>query len=362
MHPSSIVHIFSIVSWCLLLIFQNVRRSNALILPDNVTAPSAVFIFGDSIVDAGNNNHFLTTCRSNFPPYGRIFPGGVATGRFSDGMLPSDFFAQEFGVKTIVPAYLDPSLTIDDMLTGVNFASAFLGFISETSTYKYPALSLDLQLELFREYIIKVKAAVGEQRTSDIISQSVYFLCTGSNDFIMFYDTKKYTNTSAYTDSIVSYASGFLNKLYSMGARTVAVGSAPPSGCLPWPRTERGGFFRTCVQDINQLSIDFNLKLQSMMTALQPQLQGSKLVYLDIYYQLLDVIQNPHEYGFEVSDRGCCGTGLFEEGPLCNIFSMPYSCKNSSAYVFWDGSHPSQATYQICVQRLLNKTKSQFFP
>lgn len=59
-------------------------------LPKNATVP-AVFMFGDSIVDTGNNNDLITIVKSNFPPYGRDFPGEVPTGRFSNGKIPSDF-------------------------------------------------------------------------------------------------------------------------------------------------------------------------------------------------------------------------------------------------------------------------------
>ena len=51
---------------------------------------SAVFMFGDSIVDPGNNNNRLTEARADFPPYGQDFPGGKATGRFSNGKVPGD--------------------------------------------------------------------------------------------------------------------------------------------------------------------------------------------------------------------------------------------------------------------------------
>jgi hypothetical protein len=45
----------------------------------------------DSTLDAGNNNRINTPVKCNFPPYGRDFPGGVPTGRFSNGKLTSDF-------------------------------------------------------------------------------------------------------------------------------------------------------------------------------------------------------------------------------------------------------------------------------
>lgn len=42
------------------------------------------FIFGDSLVDNGNNNGILTLARANYRPYGIDFPLG-ATGRFTNG-------------------------------------------------------------------------------------------------------------------------------------------------------------------------------------------------------------------------------------------------------------------------------------
>ena len=58
----------------------------------------AIFVFGDSIVDPGNTNNWLTAAKANFPPYGQDFPGGVATGRFSNGLVPGDIFGTCVGV------------------------------------------------------------------------------------------------------------------------------------------------------------------------------------------------------------------------------------------------------------------------
>lgn len=55
----------------------------------NATIP-AVIVFGDSVVDTGNNNYLKTIIKVNYPPYGKDFVGGDPTGRFSDGKVPSD--------------------------------------------------------------------------------------------------------------------------------------------------------------------------------------------------------------------------------------------------------------------------------
>lgn len=77
-------------------VFVLVVSTEAVIkLPGNVTIP-AVIVFGDSIVDAGNNNNLKTPAKCNFPPYGRDFMGGVSTGRFSNGKVPSDLIGFGF--------------------------------------------------------------------------------------------------------------------------------------------------------------------------------------------------------------------------------------------------------------------------
>lgn len=48
------------------------------------------FIFGDSLVDNGNNNDRSTVAKANYPPYGIDYPGGQ-TGRFSNGRNLADF-------------------------------------------------------------------------------------------------------------------------------------------------------------------------------------------------------------------------------------------------------------------------------
>ncbi|KAK4481405.1 hypothetical protein RD792_012295 [Penstemon davidsonii] len=76
-------------------------------IPKNITFP-AVIMFGDSLVDTGNNNYINTIVKVNYPPYGKDFMGGEPTGRFSNGKVPSD-------------------------LLGVNFASGCAGYDPLTS-------------------------------------------------------------------------------------------------------------------------------------------------------------------------------------------------------------------------------------
>ncbi|XP_034569790.2 GDSL esterase/lipase At5g08460 [Setaria viridis] len=56
----------------------------------------AVFVFGDSTVDVGNNNdlNISVGARANYPKYGVDFPGSVPTGRFSNGLNTADLLGR----------------------------------------------------------------------------------------------------------------------------------------------------------------------------------------------------------------------------------------------------------------------------
>lgn len=49
----------------------------------------AMFIFGDSLIDNGNNNNLPSFAKANYYPYGIDFDGGP-TGRFSNGYTMVD--------------------------------------------------------------------------------------------------------------------------------------------------------------------------------------------------------------------------------------------------------------------------------
>lgn len=58
-----------------------------------VDAARAFFVFGDSLVDNGNNNYLATTARADSPPYGIDYPTHRPTGRFSNGLNIPDIIS-----------------------------------------------------------------------------------------------------------------------------------------------------------------------------------------------------------------------------------------------------------------------------
>lgn len=50
----------------------------------------ALYVFGDSLLDSGNNNYLQTIIKANYSPYGEDFVN-KSTGRFSNGKTVADF-------------------------------------------------------------------------------------------------------------------------------------------------------------------------------------------------------------------------------------------------------------------------------
>nr|AFK46089.1 unknown [Medicago truncatula] len=213
-----------------IVLFALCYKTKGLIkLPPNVTVP-AVIAFGDSIVDSGNNNDLKTLVKCNFPPYGKDFQGGVPTGRFCNGKIPSDILAEQFGIKGYVPAYLDPNLKSSDLLTGVGFASGASGYDPLTPQIA-SVIPLSAQLDMFKEYIGKLKGIVGEERTNFILANSLFVVVGGSDDIANTYyvvHARLQYDIPAYTDLMSNSATNFIKEIYKLGARRIAVLGAPP--------------------------------------------------------------------------------------------------------------------------------------
>lgn len=63
--------------------------------------------------------------------------------------------------------------------------------------------------------------------------------------------------------------------------------------------------------------------------------------------------------GFDVVDKGCCGTGDLEVMALCNRWSRV--CQDKSKHLFWDSYHPSEQGYKVLVNLILKDYINQFF-
>ncbi|KAK9091972.1 hypothetical protein Syun_026883 [Stephania yunnanensis] len=260
----------------------------------------AIIVFGDSTVDAGNNNQVPTLVRSDFAPYGRDFEGGKPTGRFSNGRLVTDFVSEAFGLKPFVPAYLDPGYGIEDFATGVTFASAGSGYDNATA-HLTNVIPLWKQLENFKDYKNKLSNHFGITKAEQILQEALYMTSMGTNDIVLNYylvpERSIQFTIEGYEDFLVSIADNFVVELYKLGARKISLGGLPPIGCLPLMRTL---FFKSnkgdCREEFNNLARNFNGMLKDLVSKLRKEVKDIKLVFSNTLDKSLQIIKSPHLY------------------------------------------------------------------
>ncbi|KAL3820396.1 hypothetical protein ACJIZ3_006301 [Penstemon smallii] len=315
---------------------------------------SAIFVFGDSTVDSGNNNYIKTISMCNFPPYGRDFPNHIPTGRFTNGRLVTDFIASYLGVKDYVPPYLDPTLSLEDMKTGVCFASAGSGFDPFTPQLTN-AISIQNQLKYFKEYMTRMEVYIGKERTKSLINKAVFIISAGTNDFsVTFYGAPfrpQIYNISTYKEFILQQGQQFLQGIIELGGQKIGFVGVPPIGCVPAIITlhaKNALTYRGCVEFLSSIARDYNRMLQIELT--NTKIHDVKIVYLDIYKPIDDMIKTPQQFGFDKVNVGCCGSGLIEIAILCNPSS--FICSDPSKYIFWDSVHPTESAYYNIFQAL----------
>ncbi|OIW16481.1 hypothetical protein TanjilG_32151 [Lupinus angustifolius] len=324
-----------------------------VVATSNAPKFSSILVFGDSTVDTGNNNDLIfSVSKANHEPYGRDFPGQVPTGRFSNGKLIPDFIASYLNIKDTVPAYKDPNLSNDELLTGVNFASGGAGFDDFSSFFSH-SIPVSHQIDqYFREYVEKIKEIAGEDKAKQILGDALVIISAGSNDVIInFYNlpTRRLAfNISGYQDFLQNNLQTYIQQLYDLGCRRIAVAGLPPIGFIPLQILLKFPH----MNDENSDSKDYNQKLEKRLLEMQAMLPGSKVVYAEIYDPLFDLISQPEKYGFTETKIGCCGNGIVLGAAAITCNKATPICEDASKFVFWDCVHPTETTYHYLAKYL----------
>ncbi|XP_057796715.1 GDSL esterase/lipase At2g40250-like [Salvia miltiorrhiza] len=338
--------------------------------PAAAAKPSAIYAFGDSVFDAGNNNKLATICRADHAPYGVDFPGGSATGRFSNGKLPGDILISDYSIKELLPPYAEAAAEADELLTGATFASACSGFDDLTAA-EVGVHNLGRQFKNFQKAFVRMEEKLGIEKAAAAVGNALFLVSGGANDMMDNYyalppTTRAKYSLPAYHDKLLKNLEKFVMKLYKAGAKRLAVIGLAPLGCLPmdvtsnWPPlqnanvTNAGDFFRReCRSKHNSDAQEYNAKLEARVKKMMVDMPKIKIVYMDIFNPIMDMINKPNEFGFKTTLQGCCGTGAIELGPLCSLLSI--TCHERSEYVFWDAAHPTETTYNYLTKIFKDK-------
>ncbi|CAI9787168.1 unnamed protein product [Fraxinus pennsylvanica] len=324
----------------------------------------AFFVFGDSLVDNGNNNYLITTARADEPPYGIDYPTHQPTGRFSNGLNIPDIISEHMGWEATLP-YLSPELRGQNLLVGANFASAGVGILNDTGIQFVNIIRIPNQLDNFKEYQQRVSELIGYEERKKLVKRALVLITLGGNDFVNNYylvpnsaRSQQFT-LQEYVPFLITEYKKVLKRLYRLGARRVLVTGTGPLGCVP----AELAYYSTngeCAEELQLAASLFNPQLVQMIDQLNAEIGRIAFIAANTNQMHMDFISNPQAFGFKTSKIACCGQGPYNGVGLCTPLSN--LCPNRDEYVFWDPFHPSERANRLIVEEILTGSNTYMHP
>ncbi|CAN6343383.1 unnamed protein product [Urochloa humidicola] len=308
----------------------------------------AMYVFGDSLVDAGNNNFLPPPAPKSVPPNGVDLPTTASPriGRYTNAYNLADIIAQQLGFKMSPPPYLSLTPLLNSVLlrgrVGANYASGGSGILDITGN---GSITLRKQVQLFAETKATILRAglVDRERLDDLLARSLFLISTGGNDFDAFDKNVPMSQAPEFIAGMVTDYLKYIN-LYKLGARRLALLDIVPAGCLPSQRAITGN--GECHTSGNSISQMFNALLRTEIAkAVVASMPSLKYSIASLYNTYSDMIANPALAGLREVKRGCCGSGKFNGEVACMVASN--LCVNRDEYLFWDMVHGTEAAYPL---------------
>ncbi|XP_015170295.1 GDSL esterase/lipase 6-like [Solanum tuberosum] len=317
----------------------------------------SIFIFGDSIIDAGNNQ-FKNNCsvQANFTPYGSNF-FHHPTGRFTNGRTVTDFICEFIGIPMQKPVLeLVNGNWKNYPSNGINFASGGSGVLQTTNQ--------DLGVTPIQDQLQQFKTLVQQNKINKKqIQESLFIFTSGSNDIFTYFNpfnVPKLT-LNAYVQAMLTQMSKFVDQICKLGARRIALISLGPVGCIPARALLPSAPIDKCYGKMNRMVKNYNVGLENLVKRIPIKYPSSFAVYGAVYKTVQNFRANPQSYGFSDVTNACCGDGTLGGALQCGKEGYKL-CAKPNEYLFWDYFHPSEHTYNLISKTLWNGTYSQIRP
>ncbi|KAI5056258.1 hypothetical protein GOP47_0028076 [Adiantum capillus-veneris] len=309
-----------------------------------------IFIFGASLVDAGQNA--IAMPRRSYAevnPYGSDY-FGKPVGRWSNGRTFMDFITEGLGYAN--------STAVDNDSGGL--------------------FCLLVQVDQFRDFHdIVMSSYHGLEHKSSIMrqfSEAVYFFQTGDLDYV--YEAVKQSDTSfdlntTVTTTIMAMKTAF-QMMYVLGARTFIIMNVSPIGCCPGlvmvtKDADEELDENNCSAIWTNVVQTHNKRLSELLDELRDNYPRAEWVLFDAYSIFLDGYLNPSKYGILYPFKVCCGAGgayNFNVKVLCGMDAQYINgtlvawtkCDNPKHYLIWDTLHPVESFAYHIAQGVLSGT------
>ncbi|XP_057485354.1 GDSL esterase/lipase At1g71691-like [Actinidia eriantha] len=323
-------HLLVLVFLCLLW-SPSARKADKMLRPTrNFELTDALYVFGDSTVDAGNNKFIERSANVTFLPYGIDFPDGP-TGRFTNGKTSADILAEFLGLP-IPPPFLSLSESEKkNRRAGINFASGGCGILPKTKPLR--CLSLSEQVQHFNSTVWHLNAL----DRIDLLADAVFFISMGANDYIFSYFSNPEQDAEVFALLLAVELEECMNNLHRLGASTFVVNNIGPIGCIPENRNEATG---ECDEKKNEPINVHNNNLAKILGEMAEKLTDSRFFLADSHGLFYEILASPGFYGINETRKACCGEKTVDGRWECKKGDTP--CINREEYLFFDGVHFSE--------------------
>ena len=304
-----------------------------------------IFIFGDSLVDPGNLFNLTG---------GLGIPSGFDGGRFSNGPVWSEYFAEALGLEPElwIKRDLDGQLQFipDIPSDGINFAIAGAN-TNHTHIGGIVPIGLRQQVDYFTQSLL------GGERLNN--PQALGVLTAGPNDYI---------GGELNPKIPVGNLSTGIDDLLKAGLKNILVGNLPDLGQTPLGKTpveltlEDGtvvSFDRSGI--LTELTIAHNNLLEKSLKNLSRLNPDANLILFDFYSSFNNILGNLDEFGF-INDS-CTNIDLIitqnlEPDPLfregcSNDLNDLNDLNIQNQFLFFDNQHPNTEAHRLIAAEAL---------
>ncbi|XP_015688828.1 GDSL esterase/lipase At1g71250-like isoform X2 [Oryza brachyantha] len=283
------------------------------------TVVPAIFVFGDGMLDVGNNNYVPSDAQQADYPY----------------------YARDMGFKMSPPAYLslNTSIKMNANFTGVNYASGGAGI--QTIINDEATIPFHYQVSNFNDTVSQMEANLGHQKLSKLLAKSLFLISIGTMDLsvnIWMLSRHSPRPSPFNIPNTLSSYKAIIMQLYGLGARKFGIINIQPFGCQPWARQNSNDHVQ-CNDTMNNLAREFNDGLKPLFSNLSSELSGLSYSIADFYAFSNAIFMNPLAYGFVNVNSTCCN-------PPCTPENEP-PCENRKQYWFWDLSYTTERAAKL---------------
>ncbi len=280
--------------------------------PPPAAAAKKLYVFGDSLSDAGNLGDVL--------PFGATLPAPFYMNRISNGPVIVDHIAQSLGL----------TLSNSDFLSteerGTNYA------VSGARAFDSDPVDLAVQIESF--------TAKNNGRADPAAN---YIVFIGGNDVL---GSVGNPASTAMLDSAVDEIVKAVQALILLGARNVYVFNVPDIGRTPKLISQEAAGDVGSVARASDLSRYFNQQLATRVGAIAAP--GVTLTQVDIFGIFDQLLANAASSGFTDSTRPCYETSAFQFAAYCNQSLL-------DSFIFFDTIHPSGRTHRLIGEEVVRR-------